>query len=72
MITNCSNNYGPHQHPEKLIPKLIYNIINNKPLLYMEMERILESGYLLMITVKLCLKYLKMELKDNFIISDLI
>ncbi len=30
MITNCSNNYGPHQHPEKLIPKLIYNIINNK------------------------------------------
>ena len=32
MITNCSNNYGPHQHPEKLIPKLIYNIINNKPL----------------------------------------
>ena len=32
MITNCSNNYGPHQHPEKLIPKLIFNIINNKPL----------------------------------------
>ena len=32
MITNCSNNYGPHQHPEKLIPKLIYNIINNKVL----------------------------------------
>ena len=32
MITNCSNNYGPHQHPEKLIPKLIYNIIKNKPL----------------------------------------
>jgi len=32
MITNCSNNYGPKQHPEKLIPKLIYNILNNKPL----------------------------------------
>ena len=32
IVTNCSNNYGPHQHPEKLIPKLIYNIINNKPL----------------------------------------
>ena len=29
MVTNCSNNYGPCQHPEKLIPKLIYNIINN-------------------------------------------
>ena len=32
IITNCSNNYGPRQHPEKLIPKLIYNIINNKNL----------------------------------------
>ena len=32
VVTNCSNNYGPNQHPEKLIPKLIYNIINNKPL----------------------------------------
>jgi len=32
IVTNCSNNYGPNQHPEKLIPKLIYNIINNKPL----------------------------------------
>ena len=32
IITNCSNNYGPRQHPEKLIPKLIYNIIRNKPL----------------------------------------
>ena len=30
IITNCSNNYGPRQHPEKLIPKLIYNILNNK------------------------------------------
>ena len=32
IVTNCSNNYGPRQHPEKLIPKLIYNILNNKPL----------------------------------------
>ena len=32
IITNCSNNYGPRQHPEKLIPKLIYNLINNKNL----------------------------------------
>jgi len=32
IITNCSNNYGPRQHPEKLIPKLIYNIINNHAL----------------------------------------
>ena len=32
IVTNCSNNYGPRQHPEKLIPKLIYNIQNNKNL----------------------------------------
>jgi len=32
IVTNCSNNYGPKQHPEKLIPKLIHNIINNKKL----------------------------------------
>ena len=32
LISNCSNNYGPRQFPEKLIPKLIFNIINKKPL----------------------------------------
>ena len=32
VISNCSNNYGPRQFPEKLIPKIIYNILNNKPL----------------------------------------
>ncbi len=32
IVTNCSNNYGPNQHPEKLIPKLIYNILNNRTL----------------------------------------
>lgn len=32
IITNCSNNYGPNQFPEKLIPLFIHNIIRNKPL----------------------------------------
>ncbi|WP_027138108.1 dTDP-glucose 4,6-dehydratase [Gaetbulibacter saemankumensis] len=32
VITNCSNNYGQHQFPEKLIPLFINNIINNEPL----------------------------------------
>ena len=32
VISNCSNNYGPFQFPEKLIPLVINNIINNKPL----------------------------------------
>jgi len=31
-ITNCSNNYGPYQFPEKLIPLMIHNAINGKPL----------------------------------------
>ena len=31
-ISNCCNNYGPGQFPEKLIPTLIFSIINNKPL----------------------------------------
>jgi dTDP-glucose 4,6-dehydratase len=32
VISNCSNNYGSHQFPEKLIPLIIHNIIQEKPL----------------------------------------
>ena len=32
LIVNPTNNYGPNQHPEKLIPKIIYNILNDKSL----------------------------------------
>jgi dTDP-glucose 4,6-dehydratase len=32
IITNCSNNYGPYQFPEKLIPLTIVNILSGKPL----------------------------------------
>ncbi len=32
LITNCSNNYGPYQFPEKLIPLVILNAIEGKPL----------------------------------------
>lgn len=32
IISNCSNNYGPNQFPEKLIPLFIHNIQNKKPL----------------------------------------
>jgi len=32
MISNCSNNYGGFQFPEKLLPLMIHNIINKKPL----------------------------------------
>ena len=30
IVTNCCNNYGKFQHKEKLIPKIIYNALNNK------------------------------------------
>ena len=32
VISNCCNNYGPGQYPEKLIPTLIFNILKNLPL----------------------------------------
>ncbi|MCL1973593.1 MAG: dTDP-glucose 4,6-dehydratase [Bacteroidetes bacterium] len=32
VISNCSNNYGPNQYPEKIIPLFIHHICNNKPL----------------------------------------
>ena len=32
VLSNCSNNYGPHQFPEKLIPLFIKNIVEQKPL----------------------------------------
>ena len=32
ILSNCSNNYGPSQYPEKLVPLFIKNIVENKPL----------------------------------------
>ena len=32
IVTNCSNNYGPYHFPEKLIPLMIANALNDKPL----------------------------------------
>ena len=46
IVTNCSNNYGPKQHPEKLIPKLIYNILNKNLFQYMEKVKIQENGFM--------------------------
>lgn len=31
-LSHCSNNYGPYQHEEKFIPKMIFNCLHNKPL----------------------------------------
>ncbi len=30
-VTRCSNNYGPHQHPEKLIPRFVTNLLRGEP-----------------------------------------
>lgn len=32
IITRCANNYGPYQHPEKLIPRMVYAALARKPL----------------------------------------
>ena len=45
-VTNCSNNYGPNQHPEKLIPKLIYNILNKNTYQFTVMVKILVNGFM--------------------------
>ncbi len=46
IISKCCNNYGPRQFPEKLIPKLIYSIFNNKPLpIYSKGQNIREWIY---------------------------
>ena len=46
MITNCSNNYGPRQHREKLIPKTINNILEGKKIpIYSKGENIRDWIY---------------------------
>ena len=48
VISNCSNNYGPNQFPEKLIPLAIHNIKNNKPIpVYGKGENIRDWLYVL-------------------------
>ena len=53
VISNCSNNFGENQYPEKLIPLLINNIINNLPLQFMEMVKTHEIGCMLKIMLML-------------------
>lgn len=46
LIVHCSNNYGPHQFPEKLIPLSILNLLQNKPIkLYGDGQQIREWLY---------------------------
>jgi len=48
IITRCSNNYGPYQFPEKIIPLMLNNMLNNKPLpVYGKGENIRDWIYVL-------------------------
>lgn len=48
VITNCSNNYGPKQHGEKLIPTIIRNAVNGKPIpIYGKGENVRDWLYVL-------------------------
>ena len=51
-LTNCSNNYGPYQFPEKLIPLMILNACRANPCRFMGMESKSGTGCMWMITVK--------------------
>ena len=46
ITTNCSNNFGPYQHFEKLIPMTIKKCLKKKRYQFMEMEKTKEIGFL--------------------------
>ena len=49
VLSNCSNNYGPDQYPEKLIPLFIQNIVQENHYPYMVMAKTSEIGCMLKI-----------------------
>ena len=66
-ISKCCNNYGPYQFPEKLIPKLIYNILNNKPLpIYSKGKNLREWIHVQDHCEALLLIFLKGKIGDNY------
>ena len=71
IISNCCNNYGPNQFPEKLIPKLIFNIINNKPLpIYAKGKNSREWMHVKDHSEALLLVYLKGEKGESYNIGS--
>ena len=53
VVTNCSNNYGPYQFPEKLIPLVIINALRGKPIQVYGSGKQFEIGCMLRIMQKL-------------------
>ena len=70
VISNCSNNYGPNQFPEKLLPLFINNIRQGKKVLFTVMVILLETKLLLKIMQKLLIKFIIMVKKEKHIILE--
>jgi len=71
IITNCCNNYGPNQFPEKLIPKIIFNILNNKPIpIYGKGKNSREWIHVRDHCKALLLVYLKGKIGENYNIGS--
>ena len=68
LITNCSNNYGPYQFPEKLIPLIIHNALKKNHYQYMEMANKYVIGYMLRITAMQFARYWTKVSLEKFII----
>ena len=67
IISNCSNNYGPNQFPEKLIPLFINNILNKKPLpLYGDGNYTRDWLFVLDHAIAIDLIFHKGKLKDTY------
>ena len=60
-ITNCSNNYGPYQFPEKLIPLIINNALHGRNFRYMETEKMSATGCMWMTMRKQSIWYRKTD-----------
>lgn len=68
-ITNCSNNYGPYQFPEKLIPLIINNALQGKKLPVYGDGKMFVTGFMLWIMQKESIWYRKREDFSRHIIS---
>ncbi len=67
VITNCSNNYGPYQFPEKLIPLIILNALNGEPLpVYGKGDQVRDWLYVDDHARALCLVMEKGELGETY------
>ena len=72
VISNCSNNYGPNQFPEKLIPLVINNIINNKPIPVYGQGQNIRDWYMLKIMLwLLILSFIMVKLGDTYNVGGL-